>query len=125
MNRIIKFRAWDKKEKVMFVPDGLKNPIDFSKNFVHMQFTGLLDKDGKEIYEGDIIQHILGILEPLALTPGEQYEVIFFYGSFKGFRMGATSDNVPDFSLQEMAKHYAHLRNFKVIGNIHQNPELL
>lgn len=66
MNREIKFRAWDRQYKNMvavYSIDFLTNEIDFKTNlnepknldhFELMQFTGLLDKNGKEIYEGDI-----------------------------------------------------------------------
>ena len=53
--REIKFRVWDKTQCRMFIPDGLKNPINFTENVEHMQFTGLHDKNGKEIYEGDVV----------------------------------------------------------------------
>src|ERR1700682_5624342 len=56
--REIKFRAWDRKDKRMFVPDGLKNPVNFTKNVEHMQFTGLHDHNGREIFEGDLIKSI-------------------------------------------------------------------
>ncbi len=64
MSREIKFRAWDKKFKEMIfdiqTPNGPPQPYFFgyyldNKGFDIMQFTGLKDRNDKEIYEGDIL----------------------------------------------------------------------
>ena len=44
-NRIIKFRTWDKEYKKWIIQE----------HFIVQEFTGFLDENGKEIYEGDII----------------------------------------------------------------------
>lgn len=82
------------------------------------QFTGLLDKNGKEIYEGDII--LTPFLDPIFgdMVNGElcvKREVLFNKGSF------VVKKDIGYVYLECFTKD----NNAKVIGNIHDNPELL
>ncbi len=52
--REIKFRAWDSDEKYMQPYKGFVHKVP--NGYVLMQYTGLLDKSGKEIYEGDVVR---------------------------------------------------------------------
>lgn len=88
------------------IVEGRYTALD-SGNYEVMQFTGLKDKNGKEIYEGDIVR--LEQWEP------EIYEVVFNRGGFC-FRHSDTDVFYHD------AKY---IEKGEVIGNIYENPELL
>jgi len=104
MNRIIKFRAWTGNRMIDFkeVCDMRATPWN-STSLIWMQFTGLLDKNGKEIYEGDIATDI----------NDESYQVQFSDGAFEVIHDG----NVVE-PLGELAS------DIEIIGNIYENPTL-
>lgn len=126
--RELKFRVWDnlKKEWVSNTniwrmktdPNGIGEiaPNTFywkqhPQGLSIQQYTGLKDKNGKEIYEGDIL-----IFRPLYKESlGGQFGNAVFSTSFKdgSFRFG------DEFAEQEAANYY------EIIGNIFENPELL
>ena len=76
------------------------------------QFTGLLDKNGKEIYEGDII------IEKLRRSRKDGERLII---CFDDFEWQGKNANGATTSLSLLAEYHT----VEVIGNIHDNPELL
>jgi uncharacterized phage protein (TIGR01671 family) len=112
--REIKFRVWNKEMETMssnwFALNCLVHHEEGKKSLIKnvvMQFTGLKDKNGVEIYEGDICR-----LD--SWTPSI-CEVLFDRGGFC-FR-----SNVNDSYYNDCK----YLENSVVIGNIYENPELL
>lgn len=120
--REIKFRAWDIEEKYMFPIDTISFPVggisvygpgvgggwskvngDHHKETIILeQFTGLRDKNGKEIYEGDIISGASNLGIGI---------VTWNYNSWVLINHFLDAD--------------AMLDDGEVIGNIHENPELV
>ena len=124
--REIKFRAWNPDSKEMIIiPNNTGSYFHFGENnfistpswFVSnngascaysdrshlMQFTGLLDRNGKEIYEGDICRIDVGS------KPSILRECRFTFGAF---HLGRRDD-------------FVDTTRYEVIGNVYENPELL
>jgi len=98
MNREIKFRVYDPEVKAVYV---VENWEELMMSDV-MQFTGLKDKNGKEIYEGDVVEYDF---EPC----GKQTGVFQFSEGW--FCLKGHNNWRP--------------LECKVIGNIYENPDLL
>jgi len=139
--REIKFRAWDKNEKIMGEVERIdfengfnKKPAIFirvknkafidghswywilhSAEYILMQYTGLKDKNEKEIYEGDIFAS--GVIGSICQDRSDcpLYRVVFKEGSFLG-------QSIP---YEEEYSIYIRPEDCEVIGSIHENPELL
>lgn len=110
--RMLKFRAWkvDEKRMVALYPDASYPDDSWSSanlieghNWKVMQFTGLLDRFGAEIYEGDILQQNV---ESLMMT------VVWQEGKY--ILRGAHDADLAFYA-----------RSCSKIGNIYENPELL
>ena len=120
--RAIKFRAWHKTEKSMLKPGdkyGTSHDLDCVVYFQQgqpvelMQYTELKDKNGKEIYEGDILKN--------GSTYGNdpsRFEVVW------NEREGAFNGKVGVGKLP-LSCAYWFYGNCEVIGNIYENKDLL
>ena len=118
--RELKFRAWNKKGKCWITfggvnyryENGILDIVD-SDNLIYEQYTGLKDKNGKEIYEGDIVKiymsrKLVGVF-------------IVQFDELNGEYVWCKNE---DFDSAEYGG-FPYWAKYRVIGNIHENPELL
>lgn len=131
MNRELKFRGWHPQLKRMFSAEEMGQDqltlLTDGRGFINvsgadirlsqlvpmipMQYTGLLDKNGKEIYEGDILKYVLPGLE--SDDPSTEYiePVVFKDGCFN------VEGHTPVYVTTDW--------DCEVLGNIYEHPNLL
>jgi uncharacterized phage protein (TIGR01671 family) len=130
MSRVIKFRAWDIREKQMIQADKLvlstsegcrpflEDLEALKGEFEIMQFTGLHDRNGKEIYDKDIVGYNLGDRMSLELVEIKLQEIRTNGGHGEG-------DLVHVFEGVVINPYFGPITNHQVVGNIYEHPELL
>ena len=120
---IPKFRVWDKTDKEMYLVDvinfnrgefeSIGDGITFLREadeVILMQSTGLFDKNGQEVFVGDIIKCTRG-------CPHEVYLEKEYGGTYIG--------GMPAVYLKGLLSGYAWTGDEEIIGNVYQNHELL
>lgn len=143
--REIRFRAWDKEEKFMLqdiqsMYDGSCNHKETEErygwiscfdsfidddNYVVMQYTGLKDKNGTEIYEGDIVHYKSTIDQFGFLLTHEQTGVIGVNKGMTGFTGKNTQTYKDEVNTHDSKFLFLSPDIYEVIGNVWENPELL
>jgi len=124
--REIKFRAWD-SEKIIYGVDISNNGTVIQSGYeypswVIMQFTGLTDKNGKEVYSDDLMKDDEGRIFRIYHVNGGF--VIKAYYWFRGTKDLSISDELIFESLTN-PQNKSWVCQCQVVGNIYENPELL
>lgn len=131
-NREIKFRVWNKEIKiwednycitkdgsVLLSPSCYDPVITKTNDVVLMQYTGLKDKNEREIYEGDILTDHSKRPTSMREVNGE----VIFFEDYGGYAVAIYSDDYRERYIYELRSIVA--KEYEIVGNIYENPELL
>lgn len=120
---LLRFRAWDKETKTMNgmaeIYRNRNQEIELrprDEDIILMQSTGLKDKNGKEIFEGDVIAIEVD-------DTGMPINARVFQNSKIGVLMFHVFEDNEDVPMVELLEDNSVA--FEIIGNIYENPELL
>ena len=141
MNREIKFRMWNKKSKKVFDVEsisfkdrslnmwnsGMYSLSTFSfDDVILMQYTGLHDENGKEIYEGDVIEFSYDVFIGNFDTKVGRGIIEFIDGAFYIKPFEIEGKKIKDTDTEEWFLLYTvNTDTLKVLGNVHENLEFL
>lgn len=138
MKREIKFRAWDKdgltywdgkskdwKPQMIYKVDESSWWTWCKNNLIIMQFTGLHDKNGKEIYEGDLIKYtgISSCYRNYHHPNDTIYEIEKSLNRFVGRPVELKRD--PEYCGGGELEDFLLSEDKEIVGNIYENPELI
>ena len=134
--REIKFRAWNYKKMIYNV--SVQNSLIMNhvkefdyvtkSNYPIMQYTGFKDFNGKEIYEGDVLEYVSYQREE-----NKRIEIVQFDSNCGGWYVHRQACTLADVLFEQHNEEWQLRQNYKpsdkkkvrIIGNIHENPEIL
>ena len=117
LNSACAHSLWHKVGFITDMPDQYENQIEqWQKDIVWLQFTGLLDKNNKEIYEGDIVTYKRSVGNWTGQYMTTTHKIVFSEEVF-AFVMEYGSQYI------KLRKHWGY--EYEVVGNIYESPELL
>lgn len=128
--RTIKFRAWDTRFNDMHYYADVRtwhlNTPDLEECTL-MQFTGLHDKNGKEVYEGDVLERLDEAYRVDDIIPVHRHTHVTNIGYFsqEGKKRKYNLRENPAGQYDNMDDWMSWSEEYEVIGNIYENPELL